>query len=47
MPSDSTTPDAIGQPVDEMDQFWLETARTAVKESVSSWRRRPSSSSER
>lgn len=29
-------PDAIGQPVDEMDQFWLDTARTAVKESVSS-----------
>jgi hypothetical protein len=29
-------PDAIGQRVDELDEFWLETARTSVKESVSS-----------
>ena len=29
-------PDAIGERVDEMDQFWLDTARTTVKESVSS-----------
>ncbi len=33
MPDD---PDVIGQPVDELDQFWLDTARTAVKESVPS-----------
>lgn len=36
MPPDPVVPDAIGQPVDELDQFWLDTARTAVKESVSS-----------
>jgi hypothetical protein len=29
-------PDAIGEPLTEMDEFWLETARTAVQESVSS-----------
>ena len=36
MPSDPSAPDAIGEPLTEMDQFWQETARTAVKESVSS-----------
>ena len=36
MPDNSTDPDAIGEPVTELDQFWLDTARTAVKESVSS-----------
>ena len=29
-------PDAIGEPVTELDEFWLDTARTAVKESVAS-----------
>ncbi|MGV8175745.1 MAG: hypothetical protein ACP5OU_08605 [Methanothrix sp.] len=29
-------PDAIGEPLTEMDEFWLETARAAVQESVSS-----------
>lgn len=28
--------DAIGEPVNELDEFWLDTARTAVQESVSS-----------
>jgi hypothetical protein len=29
-------PNSIGQPVDELDEFWLETARAAVRESVAS-----------
>jgi hypothetical protein len=29
-------PDAIGEPLTDMDEFWLETARTAVRESVAS-----------
>src|SRR5512137_1310058 len=36
MPDNPTDQDAIGEPVTELDQFWLDTARTAVKESVSS-----------
>jgi hypothetical protein len=28
--------DAVGEPVTEMDEFWLETARTAVRESIAS-----------
>jgi hypothetical protein len=36
MPENITTPDAIGEPVTELDEFWLETARTAVRESVAS-----------
>ena len=33
MPDD---PDVIGEPLTDMDQFWLDTARSSVKESVSS-----------
>ena len=29
-------PDAVGEDVTELDEFWLETTRTAVKESISS-----------
>src|SRR5512137_1632831 len=36
MPDNPTDQDAIGESVDELDQFWLDTARTAVKESVAS-----------
>lgn len=36
MPDNPDAPDAIGEPLTEMDEFWLETARNAVKESVSS-----------
>ena len=36
MPDNSPAPDAIGEPLTDMDQFWLETARTSVKESVAS-----------
>ena len=36
MPDNPVTPDAIGEPVTELDEFWLETARTAVRESVAS-----------
>lgn len=28
--------DAIGEPVTELDEFWLQTARDAIKESISS-----------
>jgi hypothetical protein len=31
-----TSQDAVGEPVTELDEFWLETARTAVRESVAS-----------
>lgn len=30
------TPDAIGEPVTDLDEFWVDTARTSVKESVAS-----------
>jgi p-aminobenzoyl-glutamate transporter AbgT len=36
MPGNPAAPDAIGEPVTELDEFWLETARTAVRESVAS-----------
>ena len=36
MPDNPVAPDAIGEPVTELDEFWLETARTAVRESVAS-----------
>ena len=36
MPDNASAPDAIGEPVTELDEFWLETARTAVRESVAS-----------
>jgi hypothetical protein len=36
MPDNPAVPDAIGEPVTELDEFWLETARTAVRESVAS-----------
>lgn len=29
-------PDAVGEDVTDLDEFWLETARTAVKESIGS-----------
>jgi hypothetical protein len=32
----ASAPDAIGEPVTELDEFWLETARTAVRESIAS-----------
>jgi p-aminobenzoyl-glutamate transporter AbgT len=36
MPDNPAAPDAIGEPVTELDEFWLETARTVVRESVAS-----------
>jgi hypothetical protein len=36
MPGSADAPDAIGEPVSELDEFWLETARTIVRESVAS-----------
>jgi hypothetical protein len=36
MPDNPAVPDAIGEPVTELDEFWLETARTAVRESIAS-----------
>lgn len=36
MPNNPTDQDAIGEPLTDMDEFWMETARTSVKESVSS-----------
>jgi hypothetical protein len=36
MPANADASDAIGEPVNELDEFWLETARTAVRESVAS-----------
>jgi len=36
MPGNASAPDSIGEPVTELDEFWLETARTAVRESVAS-----------
>ncbi len=36
MPDNADAPDAIGEPVTELDEFWLETARTAVRESIAS-----------
>jgi hypothetical protein len=36
MPDNPAAPDAMGEPVTELDEFWLETARTAVRESVAS-----------
>ena len=36
MQNDPIAPDAIGEPVTELDEFWLETARTAVRESIAS-----------
>jgi hypothetical protein len=36
MSGNPATPDAIGEPVTELDEFWLETARTVVRESVAS-----------
>jgi hypothetical protein len=36
MPYNPAAPDAIGEYVTELDEFWLETARTAVRESVAS-----------
>ena len=36
MSGNADAPDAIGEPVTERDEFWLETARTAVKESLAS-----------
>ena len=36
MPGNPVAPDAIGEPVTELDEFWLETARTAVRESIAS-----------
>jgi hypothetical protein len=36
MAGNTGAPDAIGEPVTELDEFWLETARTAVRESVAS-----------
>jgi len=36
MPGNPVAPDAMGEPVTELDEFWLETARTAVRESVAS-----------
>ncbi|OPY53623.1 MAG: hypothetical protein A4E49_01320 [Methanosaeta sp. PtaU1.Bin112] len=37
MPGNPALPDAIGEPVSEPDEFWLETARTPVSESVASF----------
>jgi len=36
MSGNPAAPDAMGEPVTELDEFWLETARTAVRESVAS-----------
>ena len=36
MPDNPTPPDAIGEPITELEEFWLDTARTSVKESVAS-----------
>ena len=36
MPDSPDVPDAIGEPVTELEEFWLETARTAVRESAAS-----------
>ena len=36
MAGNAGEPDAIGEPVTELDEFWLETARTAVRESIAS-----------
>jgi hypothetical protein len=36
MPDNPTTPDAVCEIVAELGEFWLETARTAVRESVAS-----------
>jgi hypothetical protein len=36
MAGNTGAPDAIGEPITELDEFWLETARTAVRESVAS-----------
>lgn len=36
MAGNPAAPDAMGEPVTELDEFWLETARTAVRESVAS-----------
>ena len=36
MPGNTGAPDAIGEPVTELDEFWLETAKTAVCESIAS-----------
>ncbi|HPS92236.1 MAG TPA: hypothetical protein PKV33_08770 [Methanothrix sp.] len=36
MPGNPAVPDAIGEPVTDQDEFWLETARTSVRESVAS-----------
>ena len=36
MEDNSGAPDAIGEPVTDLDEFWLEIARDTVKESISS-----------
>ena len=36
MPDNAGAPDTTGEPVTELDEFWMETARTAVRESVAS-----------
>ena len=36
MVGNTGAPDAIGEPITELDEFWLETARTAVRESIAS-----------
>ncbi len=45
MAGKAVAPDAIGEPVTDLDEFWLQTARGTVKESIALWRRQPSSSS--
>ena len=36
MAGNASALDAIGEPVTELDEFWLETARSAVRESIAS-----------
>jgi hypothetical protein len=36
MEDNSGAPDAIGEPVTDLDEFWLQTARDTVKESIGS-----------
>ncbi|MDD4163131.1 MAG: hypothetical protein PHW87_11705 [Methanothrix sp.] len=36
MPGNAGAPDAIGESVTELDEFWLETARITVQESIAS-----------
>jgi hypothetical protein len=41
MAGNSGAPDAIGEPVTDLDEFWLETARGTIKESINSLEEAP------